>query len=125
MAPDFGRDLHALPKLQFRSHDGYSNLAEALARRLMTPRGALHYDSQYGTDIRRFINASGNDISDFALAELVRRELEQDERVISAEAEIERVDLVSMTIVVAVRTASGPFSLTLRADEFAVILEGT
>jgi hypothetical protein len=92
---------------------GIRNLGNALLRRLITPRGSLLYDPDYGLDLRAYLNAGLSDGEVTGLAGAVALELEKDERVASAEAsmtfirqagalrircKVDTVDLGSMTM---------------------------
>jgi hypothetical protein len=61
MATDFGTDISCYPDLDgsFGLVSGFTLIAQDLARRLETPRGGLFYDSNYGTDVRGWVNAAG------------------------------------------------------------------
>jgi hypothetical protein len=60
MATDYGTDISCYPDIDasFGVVSGFT-LIEDLARRLETPRGGLFYDSNYGTDVRGWVNAAG------------------------------------------------------------------
>src|SRR5947208_3071152 len=87
---DFGADLAALPDLDPRwpLQSGGRNLAEAIARRLQTPRGGLFYAPDYGTDVRGWLNEAmtGDDV--FRAQVAIEAECEKDERVRSASADL-------------------------------------
>src|SRR5207253_1177574 len=80
--PDFGADLSALPDLDIRwpLQDGRRNLAEAIARRLQTPRGGLFYAPDYGTDVRSWLNEVLTEDDLFRVKMAVEAECEKDER---------------------------------------------
>lgn len=59
-------------------------LAEALLRRLDTPRGALPDDADYGRDLRAMVNRGVTTDDVRAIAGQVRSELEKDDRVDAA-----------------------------------------
>lgn len=73
---------------QFLLASGIRNLANALLRRLTTPRGGLFYDADYGLDLRDYLNAGLTDGEIGALAGAVGLELEKDERVAAAEVSL-------------------------------------
>ena len=71
----FDLDVHAPPV------EGLAALAQALAHRLVTPRGSLLDDPTYGEDARAWVN---DDLDDSDLGDLearVETELRVDERV--------------------------------------------
>ncbi len=86
MSTDLGVDLYCISDLDpaGRTVSGIEALAQALARRLQTPRGALAAigdDRDYGTDLRDYV---GEDTGVGATAEIeasVRAECLKDERV--------------------------------------------
>jgi len=97
---EVGVDIDCITDItpQFKLAYGLRNLANALLRRLITPRGGLFYDPDYGLDLRDYLNAGLTDGQIVNLAGAVGLELEKDERVSSAE--------VAMTFT--------PSSMTLR-----------
>jgi phage baseplate assembly protein W len=117
---DFGRDFSALPDQAFSLQEGLPNLAEAIARRLMTPRGGLFYDPSYGLDVRQYLNEANTVAVRFELASLVEAECEKDPRVLAATVEVETLDTRSVRLRAALTTAEGPFPLVIRADELTV-----
>jgi phage baseplate assembly protein W len=117
---DFGIDLTALPELRFQLKDGLANLGEALARRLLTPRGGLFYDPTYGWDLRRYINEVLDETTEYEMKVLVEQELEKDPRVYRATVEAVAKDLKRIYLDVLVETAQGPFRLTLAVSDVSV-----
>lgn len=105
-----GQDFSVLPELSFQVKSGLENLREALARRLMTPRGGLWYDASYGLDIRQFIGEAVDD-GGYEIAALIEAELEGDERVLNATVTITGLTLDSLDFTAEVETARGPFQL--------------
>mgnify|MGYP003424112033 FL=1 len=116
MTTDFGVDI-ATPDAAdidpyFSTVTGWRGLGQALARRLVTPRGSLIDDDAYGYDLRSRLNDTFT-ASDLAqLGAVVRRELEADERVESAMAAV-TFARGTLTVRAAVQTADGPFRLVL------------
>ena len=87
-------------------------LAQALARRLTTPRGRLIDDPNYGYDLSQWLNA---DVGPAELAQIqsqAQAECLKDERVQSATVLVTFIQNV-MLVTVALVTASGPYSLVL------------
>lgn len=87
--PDFGVDVAAFPGLDPTftvQQDRFYVLGEALARRLMTPRGGLFYDSTYGKDLREYIGRAWSADAQFGMQQDAERECEQDERVARCDA---------------------------------------
>lgn len=120
-----GTDISALPSLgpRFRLLVGPENLAEACARRLMTPRGALHYAPDYGTDLRAFLSEAFTGRTLNRVRAAVEAELRKDRRVnaVSAVATYD-APTESLTVEVVVENDAGPFTLTVRATALTVEL---
>lgn len=106
--------------------DGRQGLAEALARRLVTTRGTLLDDPDYGFDVRQYLN---DDLAprDLALiASGCEQEMLKDERVLRASATATLLNGV-LLISISVIDAKGPFKLTLSAADvtIAILVTGT
>lgn len=87
-------------------------LAEAIARRLTTPRGRLIDDPNYGFDLTQFINA---DLSPADIAQIqaqAAQECLKDQRVIAANVSITFV-ANTLSVTVLVQDGTGPFTLVL------------
>lgn len=92
--------------------DGRTNLAHGVARRLITQRGTLFYDRDYGTDVRRFLKASG--FSATQIGTMVEQEALKEERVKNAFAAVEfdrQTELLSITLRLV--DEDGPFTLVV------------
>lgn len=119
---DFGTDSSVNPRLNFELVSGRRNLAEALLRRLKTPRGGLWYDPNYGTDIRQYLNheydPEGVEIA-FEIEQKVISEVTKDPRVKSAVCRFMSGGLADRygKIHLVVTTAAGPFDLVLSIDQ--------
>ncbi len=117
---DFGTDLTALPELRLQLVDGLTNLGEALARRLITPRGGLFYDPTYGLDLRRYINETLDEATEYEMRVLVEQELEKDPRVYRATVEAVAKDLKHIHLDALIETATGLFRLTVAVSDVSV-----
>lgn len=119
---DFGVDISALPDLDFRLQSGLPNLAEAVARRLMTPRGGLFYDPDYGLDLRQYLNEALTDEVRYEIETLVAAECEQDERILAANATVVEgpPQARALRILIELETAEGPFRLLLGVNAVSV-----
>lgn len=81
----YGIDLSTFvgsePDLSFRQISGKRAIAEAVARRWLTPRGDLVTDENAGIDIRQILNAKIDDAALYMIGEAMQAEAEKDERV--------------------------------------------
>jgi phage baseplate assembly protein W len=119
-----GSDIHAVTDLDgaFRVVSGRLAHAQAIARRLGTPRGDLERigdDPDYGTDLRAYVGADVGPRVVFEVQSAVEREALKDERTLSASAV---ATFAGDALMVALRLADadGPFSLTLAVSDVTV-----
>lgn len=117
---DFGVDISALPDLDFRLKSGLPNLAEAIARRYITPRGALWYAPGYGLDLRRYLNEAMTPELLEEMRILVEQEAEKDPRVLLAEARVALEPGHRVRVALRLETDEGPFDLVLSVDRVSV-----
>lgn len=124
MAIDHGTDIRALSELGLllETHSGKRNLAEAIARRLMTPRGGLFYDEAYGEDVRAWLNETMTDLFLSTRAAILEAQAEQDERVISASATVRASGDGRLDIRLELDTSEGPLRLILGVSAVRVDL---
>lgn len=118
---DLGTDVScvfdATPNMAMVS--GRRCLAEAVARRLITPRGRLIGSPNYGFDLTQYLN------DDLTPGDLIRiaagatSEVKNDERVLAATVSIALAFGV-MTVKVLLEDASGPFTLVLSISDVTV-----
>lgn len=103
---------------------GTVNLAYALIRRLGTPRGALFYDPDYGTDLRAYVNRRVNSAITNRLPSDISAECDKDERVQSTSATVSFSSQTRvMTTAILVEPIVGEtFSLVLAATAVTVDL---
>jgi hypothetical protein len=114
---DFATDASAIPDLDLAMvKAGTANLGEALYRRLITPRGGLFYDPDYGFDVRQWINQHGTTDLIYELATGVALECEKDPRVLRAAADVVQLDQRTGAIIV---TATLADVLTVFAFEWS------
>lgn len=111
----FGEDIKTFPDLDpyLRGVSRYRAVAEAVARRLLTPRGLLPHALDEGTDVAQLLDA---DLSPRELARyesLLAAEAEGDERVRSASVKLSLDEKEHLHIRVRVDTNDGPFVLVL------------
>lgn len=144
--PALGSDLSCVSDVtpDMREVSGRRALAEALVRRLQTPRGTLLDDQNYGFDL---VGELGDDVTPAFVASLqstIVAEVQKDERVIAARAVVQFVapsqvaaamstvisnpmpDPVGVLVVrIDGQDGTGTFRLTLSvADVTVTLLEG-
>lgn len=101
--------------------DGRLGYAQAIFRRLTTPRGRLFYDPEYGIDIREFVKQSG--FSATQVSRLIEGECLKDERTLNAAAEVTFNEATEeMKIDLTLIDDEGPFTLTLNVTALTVEL---
>jgi phage baseplate assembly protein W len=103
-------------------------VAEACYRRLITPRGTLIDDPNYGTDLTSLIDSElavatqSQQTSTLArMFAMVDQEMRKDERVLSSATTGAFVSSV-LTVAIAIRTATGPFQLVIAVSGVTVTL---
>jgi phage baseplate assembly protein W len=104
-----------LPSVQV---SGNQVVAEAIARRLQTPRGGLIDDPNYGYDLTAWLNADVTPAQIASIQSSINAECTKDERVSSAASS---VTFLSGALIVSVllTTAAGPFTLVLSVSSLA------
>lgn len=120
MAADFGSDLAATDDLDAnaREVEGDELVAQAIYRRLTTPRGQLLDDPDYGLDIRSFLQASMTAADLALIGGRIRAELAKDETIDDVQATVKLTAAQTITVDLAVTTGQGPFRMV-----FAVTAE--
>jgi hypothetical protein len=114
---DFGGVMDLSPSLGLVS--GRLALAQAIARRLTTPRGSLFYDPDYGYDLRQHLNAPAPRLG--VVEAQTSTEVLKDERVLDVEVDVTFTEgLLSVTL--RLFDAGGPFSLVLNVSQVTVEL---
>lgn len=99
--------------------DGRVLLAQALARRLITPRGGLIDDPNYGYDVTQFLN---DDIQPATITRMqgqIVAEMLKDERVLAASCQVQFVGSQLM-ITISITDGIGPFPLVLAISAVSV-----
>lgn len=118
MTVDFGTDISTpvgddgLPDLDpfFGLVDGYTALAQALLRRVITATGSVIDDPSYGHDVRVYLNDASP--SPTAIAAAVRAQWLADERVEDARVVVTFAEGV-LRIEGVILAGEGPFRLVL------------
>ena len=111
---DFGADVSGIfsmgTRVSFAS--GLRNYGMAICRRLITPRGSLIYDLDYGFDLRAYINAPMTPSLQLAAQAGTEREAEKDPRTQQCSATISwSPNTGVMPVSLELITAAGPFTL--------------
>lgn len=121
----YGVDISCVDDLDpmFGLVEGNTTLAQAILRRLSTPRGGLLDDADYGFDVRSLLCDESTPARLAAAKMAIESEVEKDERVLSCEATLDfNIALETLTIRLTVTTRSGPFRLVLSVDQVNVEL---
>jgi hypothetical protein len=102
--------------------DGVTVLAQALYRRIITPRGGLIYDLNYGFDIRQFLNAdvAQGDIARIAFG--VDTEFRKDQRVFQSQSTVTFTNTVLTLYSFVTPLSQSSFSLVVVATSVTVQL---
>jgi len=122
MTVDFGTDLSLQDDVspEFPEVTGLDVLRNACVRRLSTPQGDLFYDPAYGYDLTGMLSDSYTP-SDIARMQTdIVRQLELDEMIDGASCTVSNVTFESMNVDILIRTALGPFSMTLEINNVSV-----
>lgn len=127
MAVDFGSDLSCVSDLtpSMLVVSGRRLVAEAIARRLQTPKGGLLDDSNYGYDVTALLNADVAQGDLGRIAAGITAECQKDQRVLSAKVVCEFQPVGNkmtggLKITIALLTLAGPFTLVLAASQVTV-----
>jgi hypothetical protein len=103
---------------------GFIVVAEAIARRLQTPRGALLDDANYGTDLTEELN-NDIDASDLGrIASATTSECLKDQRILHADTTVTFTTDPSrpgeLDVTISLTTLLGPFTLVLAVSQVDV-----
>jgi hypothetical protein len=134
MSEGYGRDIWCMGSLSPGRVASESTLvAQALYRRLITPRGMLRggdEEQDYGFDVAQFVGHVDNDVAAAALPALVRAECLKDDRVsrVDAAADVARASNglteIALTLDVSLSDRRTSFSLTLSVTDAGLALTG-
>jgi hypothetical protein len=122
---DLGIDISCTDDLDpaFTPVTGTKALAQAMARRLITPRGSLFYDLEYGFDLRAYLNAgiTQGDGFAFRLGAQIEAECLKDERVGTVDAQLSYDPVTEkLTVLLSGVASDGPFRLVLAVSAVTV-----
>lgn len=94
-------------------------LAQAVARRITTPRGGLFYRQSYGDDIRNYISDTANA---GIVAQQVSAEIRKDERISACDTQITAVGETWMMVIGCTASTGATFTLTIAVSAVTVTL---
>lgn len=121
----FGTDLSCVPDLDpfSRTIAGPAVLVQDLVKRFSTT--TLFYASGYGLDLRSFLSSAITDQTLFTLKQSIENQCLLDERVQSARASVVFNGAArTLTIMIGLVTAAGPFTMIVGVDKLNVSLIG-
>lgn len=126
---DYGTDISCTDDMDplAREVSGQEVVAQAIYRRLTTPRGRLIDDPDYGTDVRSFLHRGLTTAELRAVEAAIRSEVLKDERIALVTVKATSADDgQSMTVVLNVTTGLGPFRLVfaVTAETVSLLKEG-
>ncbi len=124
-AQPFGRDTSATDSIQAgRTVTGARLVAQAIYRRLITARGQLLDDPDYGLSLTHLLGVELTRGAELALASRLRNEIEKDARVESTNVQITKTvgTRGDYEFAIDVTTAEGPFELVLAASDVKVTI---
>lgn len=131
MATNFGKDTSCTDSLKTgRFVTGPRLVAEAVYRRLTTPRGMLRggeEEADYGLDLTELIGSVSNRSDAAALPGRIENELRKDERIESVKVTVTETTqgvAKSFEVFVEATTSEGPFDLTLAVSDVTTALIG-
>lgn len=112
---DFGLDLDCADDLSadMRTVSGVAGVAQAIYRRLTTPRGMVLDALDYGYDVRSLLHKGQTPIQKAAIPGLIRSEILKDDRIASVEVEVTTFTNDTIGLAIRCETAEGPFELVL------------
>lgn len=115
---DLGQDLDCVTDLAptMRMVSGRTALAQAIARRLITPRGTLIDDPNYGFDVRQYLNDDLGPRDIGLISAGIVAQCLQDERVFAAQASVVLTAGV-LVVTISLTDAAGPFKLVLGVSD--------
>ena len=123
---DFGADLDLDDDLtpEMRETSGGRALAQAIRRRLSTPRGSVIDAPDYGFDVREMLSKGMTTEELAGVPDQVRAELEKEQRIETLTVKATQPAPGELDLDVRGETATGPFALTLNVTAAAVLLTG-
>ena len=107
--------------LRWTMANGFRNVGNAIARRLICAPGTIRHAPNEGYDVRRLFNSSVTPSALSVAQAEIARQCERDDRVLAATAVIKFTQSTqTATIDITLETSDGPFRLTLAASAVTV-----
>ena len=106
--------------------DDVEGISQAIYRRLITPRGALLDDPEYGYHVAALLNAPLNQLAVEGIAGSIRNEVTKDDRVESVTVALEQVDRRTIRLTISVTPidpALSAFELVISAGDGSLYRE--
>ncbi len=94
-----------------REVTGVLGVAQAIFRRVTTPRGALLDDPDYGLDVRRFLHQAMTPEERATIPGRLRNEIRKDPRIERAGVTVVTLTTDELELDIRCETAEGPFEL--------------
>ena len=122
---DLGSDFHCDTDIDanLSTVEGRRCLAEALARRLQTPKGMYFPDKHYGFDISEYV---GSSVPEAVIKHGIRKECLKDERVLDASVELNTVQVAGQMVLapeITVTDSQGTFTFTATPSDAGLVVE--
>jgi len=122
---DFGRDTLCIESLRTgRYASGVRLIAQRLFHRLITPRGMLRDDPNFGDDLASMCGEADSDALRAAIGPRVENELRKDEQVESVRCKVDATEIGpsewSYTLTITVQSAVGPFRFRVSVNDATV-----
>lgn len=121
---DYGTELSCVTDIDRASRmvSGFTVVAEAVARRLSTPRGRLIGDPNYGFDLTQYVNADMSPRDSAGLRAGVEAECLKDERIAGAKASAVLDTQGVLIVTIAIELSTESFTLVIAASDVSVAI---
>lgn len=124
---DVSCDTDVDPGVAELAGDDRMLIAQAVVRRLDTPRGTLPDDASYGISVTSMLSAGISTQEVAQLAGVIRAEVSKDDRISSTRVTVtpsSALDALTIDVyILPVDPALGPFTMTLAVTSGAILLE--
>lgn len=89
---------------------------------MITPRGGLIRDPNYGFDLTQYLNGDLNAVDIAQMSAGIEAECVKDERVLAASASVQLTGAGALIVTITLTESDGPFSLVLAVSDVTVQL---